>query len=247
MSIRRSIIKNTLKRKSILGLLLLGCLPLLYIIITMIDPDIIALDGVANMTFLDFYMLMLGLQNSMLISTVIMGFIISAIYYSEKEHKVLAFYKDIKRSKIFNAKLISMSILFMSYHLIYFISNVIVYYTKIQYLKIATADFAAEDVWPQIIIIIGALGLHAIAFMIGIMCATFMKTGASIAVMVVFQLIGLFGYKMEGLKYLLPNSYDHLLKDESEALVVTIIITIIVVYWLITYFIGRYLYRHLEY
>lgn len=225
--------------------------PFLYLITLFLPTNFMQVGGIDNgLSGLDFYYGVLLAQSQFAIPLIMMTYFVSLLFYEEYSSGKLIFYKDIKKSKLLNAKLLSLVSMYVIYFTILLISSEILYFTFIKRFSYASGKFLPNnisDFYSDILSITGIFGISFIAVFFAILLSMKLSTGFTIlGVVLLFMFISITPL-IKGAHYIFPNSFTNANNSYEFFLQLVIIMLMTTFYCLIFYSISLILFKNIEY
>ncbi|NQN91529.1 hypothetical protein HO995_05990 [Streptococcus suis] len=244
MNLFPSVFQSVFKRRDVNILLAFAFLPLLVSSLAGIGAQINT--DVAS-SWLSFIVSALELQFQLVLPALIMGFIVSSVFRDEIGSGILFLYKDIKKSSILHAKLLSL----FAVYLIYFLGTVLI--ASLTYVVTIAPRYGfhwlpthqATYSWLYILTMIG---LNLI--LISLVAAVSIKRTTLLAVLtgVLFNLFAQVGPLLNGFRYAFPQTYATKLAGQFPfGLALAISLGLILLYFGLAYRSARKNFEKIEY
>ncbi len=203
MNLFPSVFQSVFKRRDVNILLAFTFLPLLVSSLAGIGAQINT--DVAS-SWLSFIVSALELQFQLVLPALIMGFIVSSVFRDEIGSGILFLYKDIKKSSILHAKLLSL----FAVYVIYFFGTVLI--ASLTYVFTVAPRYGfhwlpAHQAAYSLLYILTMIGLNLI--LISLVAAVSIKRTTIMAVLagVFFNLFAQVGPLLNGFRYVFPQTY----------------------------------------
>ncbi|MCD8826336.1 hypothetical protein NQ035_05315 [Staphylococcus gallinarum] len=246
-----AIFQNLLKIKATWLYLAFGLLPLALFLIMYLNPNFMNISGEKHtLGCLEFFSMVFSLQDSTIISMIILIYVVSLNFYTEKEKGQLYFYKDLPKGRLLNSKLCALLLLYLMFVLILFLSSVTIYYTQITHTDLASHHFLplSDDSWNYIVVeFLGTLYVQIICIFLSVILSIHFPNGYTIFGAIGFIIITSITPLFKGVKYIFPNGYLKSLSNSNFAEILTEISLLFILYIAIFYIISIISYKKLEY
>lgn len=225
--------------------------PFLYLITLVLPTNFMQIGGVENgLSGLDFFYGILLAQSQFAIPLILMTYFVSLSFYEEINSGKLILYKDIKRSRLLNAKLFSLITMYAFYFVLLFISSVILYYIYIKNFDYASGHFLPldiNDVYFDVLSIMSIIGISYIALFFATTLSMKFSTGFTIlGVILLFMVISI-APLIDGTHYLFPNGFTHAESLNMFLIQCLIIASMSILYIMLFYFISLLIFKKIEY
>ncbi|MBM7643357.1 hypothetical protein [Streptococcus loxodontisalivarius] len=204
MTLFSSVFTSVFKRRDVKILLAFSLLPLILPGLSGV-MDAQMSDSGTNSLF-SFLLSMLELQYLLILPSLMIGLIVSSVFRDEISSGILFLYKDIKRSKIVNVKLLSLFAVYAIYALATSLVALVTYFFYIvpQY---GFHLLPSKGVGSSFLYLITIAGNHLI--LIVLTAALSIKRSTLVAVLagILYNLFAMTAPMLNGIRYLFPNSY----------------------------------------
>ncbi|HFH9838269.1 TPA: hypothetical protein ACGOON_001650 [Streptococcus suis] len=244
MNLFPSVFQSVFKRRDVNILLAFAFLPLLVSSLAGIGAQINT--DVAS-SWLSFIVSALELQFQLVLPALIMGFIVSSVFRDEIGSGILFLYKDIKKSSILHAKLLSL----FAVYVIYFLGTVLI--ASLTYVLTIAPRYGfhwlpAHQATYSLLYILTMIGLNLI--LISLVAAVSIKRTTLLAVLtgVLFNLFAQVGPLLYGFRYAFPPTYATKLAGQFPfGLALAISLGLILLYFGLAYRSARKNFEKIEY
>ncbi|HFU4204170.1 TPA: hypothetical protein ACGO8F_001786 [Streptococcus suis] len=244
MNLFPSVFQSVFKRRDVNILLAFAFLPLLVSSLAGIGAQINT--DVAS-SWLSFIVSALELQFQLVLPALIMGFIVSSVFRDEIGSGILFLYKDIKKSSILHAKLLSL----FAVYVIYFLGTVLI--ASLTYVLTIAPRYGfhwlpAHQATYSLLYILTMIGLNLI--LISLVAAVSIKRTTLLAVLtgVLFNLFAQVGPLLNGFRYAFPPTYATKLAGQFPfGLALAISLGLILLYFGLAYRSARKNFEKIEY
>lgn len=246
----KPVFKNILTRKSTLIMLGISVFPLIMLITSKVNADFMQLYG-ESLPFISILEAMIGTQQMMAITTIIMAYIASMAFYEEINFGKMYFYKDINRDEIFKAKYKSILMVYFIFIILLIITSGITYYLfYLDGMTQISGKLFERSLVENTEIIISILSLifsDIICITVAVMLSTKLSTGYTILGTLFFYLVMGMAPMLKTFSYLFPRGYIEKMGKLGVMKVGIIILAIFFIHNSIAYIIGRKKFKELEY
>lgn len=246
MILFKAVFMSVFKRRDVKILLSFIILPILAPVLAGISEQ--QLDQNIFGSFLNFFGSAIETQYQLVLPAIIAGFIVSSVFHDEIASGTMFLYKDLKRSRIFNAKLLSLLAVYGIYWLGTFITALGTYiFYILPKTKSSFQFFLTADIDKLVLQVLSITAIYLI--LITIVAAVSIKKATLGAVLagVLFNIVAQTAPLLNGFRYIFPNTYPRLLGklDFWGALLISMGIS--VSYFIIAYAIARRRFQNIEY
>lgn len=200
--------------------------------------------------FLSFFDITLLTQYRLTIPILIFSILISSVFRDEIDSKMMFLYKDIKRSKIFNAKMIGLALIYLIYLFGTFFATLITYYGIMLPRFGVSSNFLPSTSMlseKSILTILSAILLNVITIVIVAMVSIRSKTLVAVLAGIFFTLFAITAPLLTGVKYVIPSTYANTLQAGEFITSLVMIIGLSCIYFLPSYFIARNNFEKVEF
>ncbi|MGT2785785.1 hypothetical protein [Streptococcus merionis] len=188
-------------------------------------------------------------QYQLILPSLILGLIVSSVFHDEINSGILFLYKDLKRSSIFNAKLLSLFGIYGLYFGATFLTSLLIYYLYIIPSHGIDAHFLPVTGTSSAIFLrlLATVAIHLI--LISLIAAVSIKKGTLQAVLygVLFNLTAMIAPLLNGFRYTFPNTYPNLIGKMSFGTALMISLGLSILYLAIAYFSARRNFNKMEF
>ena len=212
MILVKSIFHSMFSRREVKIFLAFSFLPMLVPILSDVMDGINA--DLAN-NFLSFLDSAITTQSRLILPTLLFSLIISSVFKEEIESGIMFLYKDINRNKIFNAKLISLMLIYFLYFLLTVLVSVIAYYGFMLPQGNALPNFISEkaqNIVFDLFSLLANITLNIITIILVSTVSITSKNIQSVLTGVLFTLAYSVAPALIGIRYIFPNGYTQLTK-----------------------------------
>ncbi|MGX7776941.1 ABC transporter permease [Streptococcus pluranimalium] len=200
-----AIFQSVFKRRDVTILLAFSFLPLLVPTLAGLG-DTVQVDQEAASSLLGFLTSVIEVQYQFILPGIMLGLITASVFRDEIDSRILFLYKDIKRSKIFNAKLLSLFAVYGIFFLATVLVTVVTYVISIAPqvgFRLLLQEGAATSFHYLFVLI----GLNLTLITVLATCSIKKKTMVAVMLGIFFNLFTNTAPMWVGIRYLFPNSY----------------------------------------
>lgn len=201
-------------------------------------------------SFLSFFDITLLTQYRLTIPVLIFSILISSVFRDEIDSKMMFLYKDIKRSKIFNAKILGLFLVYILYLFGTFFATLITYYGIMLPRFGVDSNFLPSSsilVEKSILSILSVILLHLITTVMVAMVSIRSKTLVAVLAGIFFTLFAITAPLLTTVKYVIPITYANELQEGAFITSLFIIVGLSCLYFLPSYFIARSNFNRVEF
>ena len=223
---------------------------LLPILVPFLAGNLEGLNTDYTNSFLSFLDITLLTQYRLTIPVLIFSILISSVFRDEIDSKIMFLYKDIKRSKIFNAKIIGLIIVYVLYLFGTFFATVFTYYGMLLPRMAVSSDFlptASILLEKSILSVLSVILLNLITIVLVTMVSIKSKTLVAVLVGILFTLFTMTAPLITGVKYAVPTTYANNLQPGNFLVALLIIVGLSCVYYLPSYFVAKSNFEKVEF
>lgn len=205
-----AVLNATWKRKESKLFMAFSMSPLLYLISTFMKTgfmNITSLDNHVQLSFLEMYDGIFNLTFSSTLPTLALFFVVIAVFKSEIQQHLLFLYKDLEKTRVLVAKLLSILTLFLIFVLNFTVLMFGVYYLRIIHLPFGSGELIGSDGYYAFFSTIGTILLHFCYIfcitLISLYSTNIVSMISGIALILITGILPLFG----SIGFLVPNGY----------------------------------------
>ncbi|UQS83098.1 hypothetical protein [Bombilactobacillus thymidiniphilus] len=240
-------LKMLLKKKETIITLLFSLYPLLLFIVDWFHTNFMQIGAPKNsLGFLEFFSGVESTQYQIALPLVAFIYLVCTIFHDEISSGVLFLYKDIDRTKILNAKLGALFIIYFIYFGLTLLSSLITYYFSIIKKPYASGKFLPQsnsDLQYVVLTIISIMLVTIIILSFASLLSIKFGNGVTIILGILMMLTASIAPQLKTVKYLFPNGYVN--SAFNIAWIVMIVISL--VYCSIMYIISDKIFKKLEF
>ncbi|WP_438831390.1 amino acid transporter [Streptococcus pluranimalium] len=238
MDLFKSVFKSVFSRRDVKIFLSFTLLPILVPVLSEFtegaNPEI-------TKNFLSFLDAAVNTQFRFVLPVLLFSLVISSVFKDEIDSGIMFLYKDIKRSKIFNAKLLSL----LSVYSIFLIGTVVISLISYYGMMLPRGNVSANFISPKnteaiyaLFSLLTTIGLNLITTVLVVMVSIKSKPIQSVLSGVFFSLFASTAPMWIGIKYLFPNGYAKL-SQTNFMFAFTVAAAISVIYFVVFYIKGK--------
>lgn len=246
MNLLVPVFKSVFKRRETLILMLFAFLPLL--VAPLVTSDVVNdLDFTSSLPA--FFIGGLETQFQIVLPTLILGLLVSSVFRDEINTGILFLYKDINRTKILNAKFISLLAVYALYFLASLVVCAVSYFTYISPKfgvapRLLPMAGTAQSIFIRFVTI---LAFYMIVIAIVTAVSIRKSTIQAVAFGVLFTLLSMTAPLLNGIRYLFPNSYANQIDHLGFPLALAISLGLTVLYTGLAYRSARHQFNKVEF
>ncbi|MBJ8326462.1 amino acid transporter [Streptococcus pacificus] len=199
--------------------------------------------------FLAFLDSAVSTQFRFVLPVLLFSLVISSVFRDEIDSGIMFLYKDINRTKIFNAKFISLIAIYGLFFIGTVLTSLVAYYGLMAPKGMVATHLISEnssEVVSTLFSLLTTLGLNVITIALVVMVSISSKTVQSVLTGVFFSLASSVAPMLIGIRYLFPNGYVKLLATHfSLAVILSVIIS--VSYFIFFYIKGKNKFKKIEF
>ncbi|MGT2755683.1 ABC transporter permease [Streptococcus ovuberis] len=228
MTLFSAIFQSVFKRRDVSILLAFSFLPLLVPTLAGLG-ETVQVDQEATSSLLGFLISVIEVQYQFILPGIMLGLITASVLRDEIDSRILFLYKDIKRSKIFNAKLLSLFAVYGLFFLATLLVTVVTYFIY----RVPQTGFRLlpqEGAATSLHYLLVLIGLNLTLITVLATCSIKKKTMVAVMLGIFFNLFSNTAPMWVGIRYLFPNSYATTLAQQfplGSAIGLSLILTAI--------------------
>lgn len=198
--------------------------------------------------YFSFLVQIIATQYKIVLPMMLMVLLVSSIFREEIETGTLLLYKDLNRHRLFNAKLLSLFLLYFVFLLATSVVSFMTYTFQVMALgkSFSFIPLVLEDSRVTIYSLIAFILINLITISFASMISITSSTMKTVLLGVFLNLFVSVSPLLVGVHYLFPNGYEEL-SQSNFSLAVVIALLIAVVYLLITYSIACRRFKKVEF
>lgn len=246
MVLFKAIFKSVFSRRDVKIFLAFIFLPLLVpILAEFMDGTNIDL----TKNFLSFLDAAISTQYRFVLPILLFSLVISSVFKDEIDSGIMFLYKDINRTRIFNAKLGSLLAIYALFLLGTTMTSFLAYYGLLfpkGSVPATILSVRSGEVFMTIFSVLSTIALNLITILLVVMVSVTSKPIQTVLTGVFFSLAASVAPVLTGVNYLFPNGYVGLAR-ENYLVAAIIAITLSILYMLIFYIKGKQQFKHIEF
>ncbi|WP_416353499.1 hypothetical protein ACNAN0_12910 [Agrilactobacillus fermenti] len=227
------------KKKETKLLLAFCAFPLMLILVDMFDTNFMQLSAPkGSMSFLEFFGAVTNVQYQLTLPAIALIYLTTTCIHDEISSSVIYLFKDIKRSKILNAKIAALVSIYLSSFVALFFTSLITYYGYLKNLAYTSGTFFpshSSDLKYVIVTISGILCMSILIVILSTAMSIKFNNGVTILVSVVFALVSYIAPRLQSLRYVFPNGYGQLYGRLGFGIAMFLILGLFIAYSAIFY------------
>ncbi|HEM6215371.1 TPA: amino acid transporter [Streptococcus suis] len=238
MNMFRSIFKSVIHRRDVALFYAFAGLPIL---VPILSKFLVGVKAEYTDNFLDFLGAALSTQDGIVLPTLLLSLIISAVFRDEIDSGILFLYKDLNRTRLFNAKIISLVVMYASYVLLTVLTSAIAYFGFLNASgKVVSNDWS--NVQSTLLSIFATISINIICILLVAMVSIKAKSLQAVLAGVFWSTAPF----LIGVRYVVPNGYAQM-SFNQPLLAWSLVVAITTFYIVATYLKGRSNFEKLEF
>ena len=165
--------------------------------------------------FLSFLESAVSTQYRFVLPILLFSLVVSSVFKDEIDSGIMFLYKDINRKKIFNAKLLSLVVVYSIFLGLTIFTSLVSYYGFMLPKGEVSSNFIANQssaTIKSLFTLISTINLNLITITLVVMVSITSKTIKSVLAGVFFSLAASVSPMLIGIQYLFPNGYIHFIQ-----------------------------------
>lgn len=231
------IFKSIWNRREVKFLMAFSFLPLIVPLLTN-SPDMetfyVAKSSASLFTFI---IVVLQSQYKLVLPTLIFSYIIYLTLRDEFSSGTMFLYKDLRKSVIFNTKVISLCLLYLLYLVVSLLASVFIFYL---FLNTSDQIFSSNPslFGQELVSFLAIIMLNIVAVFITIAFSMYANRAATIVMSIFFVLLSVIAPRLQLLQYVFPNGYVNTISTVGIGISIFIALSISLTYILSSYVIA---------
>lgn len=241
-----SIFQSVFKRRDVKIFLSFSLLPIL---VPLLSKFMDGMKSDLTSNFLSFFDVAISTQFRFVLPVLLFSLVISSVFKEEIDSGIMFLYKDINRKKIFNAKVLSLLVLYGLFFVLTAILSLIAYYGIMLPQGQVLSHFSPAELAglkTTLLSILATVCLNIITTILVSMVAIKAKTIQSTLVGVFFSLAASVAPMLIGIKYIFPNGYVNL-EGTNFVISACLILLLSIIYISIFYLRGVKQFKNIEF
>jgi amino acid transporter len=199
--------------------------------------------------FLSFLESAVSTQYRFVLPILLFSLVVSSVFKDEIDSGIMFLYKDINRKKIFNAKLLSLVVVYSIFLGLTIFTSIVSYYGFMLPKGEVSSNFIANQssaTIKSLFTLISTINLNLITITLVVMVSITSKTIKSVLAGVFFSLAASVSPMLIGIQYLFPNGYIHFIQS-NWVLSYMAAVVISIIYFVIFYVRGMHKFKNVEF
>ena len=199
--------------------------------------------------FLSFLESAVSTQYRFVLPILLFSLVVSSVFKDEIDSGIMFLYKDINRKKIFNAKLLSLVVVYSIFLGLTIFTSLVSYYGFMLPKGEVSSNFIANQssaTIKSLFTLISTINLNLITIALVVMVSITSKTIKSVLVGVFFSLAASVSPMLIGIQYLFPNGYIHFIQI-NWVLSYMAAVVLSIIYFVIFYVRGMHKFKNVEF
>ena len=246
MSLFKSVFKSVFKRKDVNIFLTFAFLPGL---VPLLSWFMEGMNSEYTGNFLSFLESAVSTQYRFVLPILLFSLVVSSVFKDEIDSGIMFLYKDINRKKIFNAKLLSLVVVYSIFLGLTIFTSLVSYYGFMLPKGEVSSNFIANQssaTIKSLFTLISTINLNLITITLVVMVSITSKTIKSVLAGVFFSLAASVSPMLIGIQYLFPNGYIHFIQS-NWVLSYMAAVVISIIYFVIFYVRGMHKFKNVEF
>ncbi|WP_128080246.1 hypothetical protein [Streptococcus sp. oral taxon 056] len=184
-----------------------------------------------------FIIVVLQSQYKLVLPTLIFSYIIYLTLRDEFSSGTMFLYKDLRKSVIFNTKVISLCLLYLLYLVVSLLASVFIFYL---FLNTSDQIFSSNPslFGQELVSFLAIIMLNIVAVFITIAFSMYANRAATIVMSIFFVLLSVIAPRLQLLQYVFPNGYVNTISTVGIGISIFIALSISLTYILSSYVIA---------
>lgn len=246
MSLFKSVFKSVFKRKDVNIFLTFAFLPIL---VPLLSGFMEGMSSEYTGSFISFLESAVSTQYRFVLPVLLFSLVVSSVFKDEIDSGIMFLYKDINRKKIFNAKLLSLVVVYSIFLGLTIFMSLVSYYGFMLPKGEVSANFISNQssaTIKSLFTLISTINLNLITIALVVMVSITSKTIKSVLAGVFFSLAASVSPMLIGIQYLFPNGYIHFIQS-NWVLSYMAAVVISIIYFVIFYVRGMHKFKNVEF
>ena len=188
-------------------------------------------------------------QYRFVLPILLFSLVVSSVFKDEIDSGIMFLYKDINRKKIFNAKLLSLVVVYSIFLGLTIFTSLVSYYGFMLPKGEVSSNFIANQssaTIKSLFTLISTINLNLITIALVVMVSITSKTIKSVLAGVFFSLAASVSPMLIGIQYLFPNGYIHFIQI-NWVLSYMAAVVLSIIYFVIFYVRGMHKFKNVEF
>ena len=246
MSLFKSVFKSVFKRKDVNIFLTFAFLPIL---VPLLSGFMEGMSSEYTGSFISFLESAVSTQYRFVLPVLLFSLVVSSVFKDEIDSGIMFLYKDINRKKIFNAKLLSLVVVYSIFLGLTIFMSLVSYYGFMLPKGEVSANFISNQssaTIKSLFTLISTINLNLITIALVVMVSITSKTIKSVLAGVFFSLAASVSPMLVGIQYLFPNGYIHFIQI-NWVLSYMAAVVLSIIYFVIFYVRGMHKFKNVEF
>ena len=246
MSLFKSVFKSVFKRKDVNIFLTFAFLPIL---VPLLSGFMEGMSSEYTGSFISFLESAVSTQYRFVLPVLLFSLVVSSVFKDEIDSGIMFLYKDINRKKIFNAKLLSLVVVYSIFLGLTIFMSLVSYYGFMLPKGEVSANFISNQssaTIKSLFTLISTINLNLITIALVVMVSITSKTIKSVLAGVFFSLAASVSPMLIGIQYLFPNGYIHFIQI-NWVLSYMAAVVLSIIYFVIFYVRGMHKFKNVEF
>lgn len=251
MYLVKPLFKLLFKKKETILTLSFSIFPLVLLIVQLFKTNFMQLSAAdGSMSCLGFFSAVLSVQLQITIPLIAMVYLIATYVHDEIKSGMMYLYKDIDRTQIVNAKIISLVLVYILYFALTFIFSAITYVSYINHQTYSSHTFfpvTTADMHYVVLSILSVICISLICIFLSFALSVKFNDGITMLITIVIALFSFIASKLSLLKFIFPNAYISFENKLGFGMTSFLMILITLIYCIVLYYAADVAFEHVEY
>lgn len=218
-----AVFESVWKRKETKLFLAFSLYPLIYLIASFFGQSnfmqIANADGI-KVGYLDFADMMLNSMDMLILPTLALYFLTISVFRREVDDHTMFLYKDLNRKNIYLAKYFSLIIILTLYFVLFFLTSLLVHYTRVAHLDFGTYRFMSDTLYYTLLELLSMFTIFLkgiISISVASLVSLRYGTGATMTTAIVFTIVMMIMPMIGGpMAMLFPSGYKQFIETVPD-------------------------------
>ncbi|MCU9534100.1 hypothetical protein [Streptococcus sp. CSL10205-OR2] len=218
-----AVFESVWKRKETKLFLAFSLYPLIYFVASFFGQSnfmqIANADGI-KVGYLDFADMMMNSMDMLILPTLALYFLTISVFRRETDDHTMFLYKDINRKNIYLSKYFSLIIILVIYFALFFLSSLLVHYTRVAHLDFGTTRFMSDTLYYTLLELLGLFTVFLkgiVSISVASLVSLRFGTGATMTTAIVFTIVMMIMPMIGGpMAMLFPSGYKQFIETVPD-------------------------------
>lgn len=210
-----AVFESVWKRKETKIFLAFSLYPLIYLVASFFGESNfmqIANADRSKVAYIDFADMILNSMDMMILPTLALYFLTISVFRRETDDHTMFLYKDINRKDIYLSKYFSLLLVLLVYFFLFFVSSLVVHYTRVAHMDFGTTKFVSDTVYYTLLELISIFTVFLkgiLAISVAAFASLRFGTGTTMTIAIVLSVAMMIFSAVGGpIAVLLPTGYQ---------------------------------------